>query len=197
MEELIGFTAAGFALIGSPGPNTLSLAATGAAFGAVGGLRYMAGILTGMILVMSAISTGLGGVLLAIPGVTPVVAIVAATYILWLAYRIAAAPPLATNGDPDARPSFRAGLFLSLVNPKGYASMAALYSGFVLVEGDFLSDAAVKLIVVSATMLVVNTAWLLAGAALTRAFQHPTVNRAINMGFALLLVISVVFAFSL
>ena len=197
MEELIGFTAAGFALIGSPGPNTLSLAATGAAFGAVGGLRYMAGILTGMILVMSAISTGLGAMLLAIPGVTPVVGIVAATYILWLAYRIAAAPPLATNSDRDARPSFRAGLFLSLVNQKGYAAMAALYSGFILVEGDFLSDAAVKLIVVSATMLVVNMAWLLAGAALTRAFQHPTVNRAINMGFALLLVISVVFAFSL
>lgn len=197
MEELFGFTAAGFALIGSPGPNTLSLAATGAAFGALGGLRYMAGILTGMILVMGFVSTGLGGVMLTVPGVTPVVAVVAAAYILWLAFRIATAPPLATTDDSDARPAFLAGLFLSLVNPKGYAAMAALYSGFELVKEDFLSDVVVKLVVVTATMLVVNVAWLLAGAALTQAFRHPTMNRAINLSFALLLVLSVVFALSL
>ena len=197
MEELLGFTTAGFALIGSPGPNTLSLAATGAAFGALGGLRYMAGILTGMIVVMGVISTGLGGVLATVPGVAPVVAVVAVAYIMWLAFRIATAPPLVANDGHDTRPAFLSGLFLSLVNPKGYAAMAALYSGFVLVEGDFLADATVKLIVVSATMLVVNMAWLLAGAALTRAFQHPTMNRAINLAFALLLVLSVVFAFTL
>ncbi len=194
MEELIGFTTAGIALIGSPGPNTLGLAATGATFGAVGGLRYMSGILIGMVLVMSAISTGLGGILLAIPGVTPVVAVAAATYILWLAYRIATAPPLVGTGNRDSRPSFRAGLFLSLVNPKGYAAMAALYSGFVLIETNLLSDAAAKLAVVTATMLVVNLAWLLAGAALTQAFRHPAINRAINLVFVVLLVISVVFA---
>ena len=33
MDGLLGFAVAGFALAGSPGPNTLSLAATGAAFG--------------------------------------------------------------------------------------------------------------------------------------------------------------------
>jgi len=49
--------------------------------------------------------------------------------------------------------------------------MAALYSGFVLVKGELLSDVAVKLIVVSAILLVTNVAWLLAGVALTQAFQ--------------------------
>ena len=197
MEELFGFTVAGFSLIGSPGPNNLSLAATGAAFGARGGLRYLSGILTGMILVIGLVSTGLGGLMLTVPGVTPVVAVVAAAYILWLAFRIATAPPLVTNDARDIRPSFLPGLFLSLVNPKGYAVMAALYSGFVLVKGDFLSDVAVKSIVISAILLVTNVAWLLAGAALTQAFQHPTMNRAINLTFALLLVLSVVFALSL
>ena len=45
----------------------------------------------------------------------------------------------------------------------------------------------------TAPFLAVIVAWLLAGAALTQAFQHPTKNRAINLGFALLLVISVAF----
>ena len=38
---MLGFLLAGFALAGSPGPATLSLAATGAAFGARRGLGYM------------------------------------------------------------------------------------------------------------------------------------------------------------
>ena len=38
MEGLLSFIVVGFALAGSPGPNTLSLAATGAAFGARRGL---------------------------------------------------------------------------------------------------------------------------------------------------------------
>jgi len=63
-----------------------------------------------------------------------------------------------------------------------------------LIETNLLSDAAAKLAVVTATMLVVNLAWLLAGAALTQAFRHPAINRAINLVFVVLLVISVVFA---
>ena len=43
MDGLFGFILAGFALLASPGPATLSLAATGAAFGARNGLRFMAG----------------------------------------------------------------------------------------------------------------------------------------------------------
>ena len=42
-KGLLGFVLAGFALAGSPGPATLSLAATGAAFGARRGLGYMTG----------------------------------------------------------------------------------------------------------------------------------------------------------
>ena len=134
MEYLLGFALAGFALAGSPGPATLSLAATGAAYGARRGLRYLAGIVAGMVVVMGIIATGVAAALLAVPGVAPVVAIAAAAYILYLAYRIAAAPPLAATVDHDRRPSFGGGLFLSLVNPKGYAAMAALFSGFVLLD---------------------------------------------------------------
>ena len=136
----------------------------------------------------------IGSILLALPGVTPFVAVVAAMYILWLAFRIATAPPLIGTGNRDSRPSFRTGLFLSLINPKGYAVMAALYFGFVLVENNLLSDAAAKLAVVTSTMLVVNFAWLLSGAALTQAFRDPKINRVINLAFAALLVVSVAFA---
>jgi hypothetical protein len=56
VEGVLGFALAGFALAGSPGPATLSLAATGAAFGARRGLGYLSGLVIGMVLVMGIIA---------------------------------------------------------------------------------------------------------------------------------------------
>ncbi len=194
MEDLFGFVLAGFALAGSPGPATLSLAATGAAFGARRGLGYMAGIVIGMVVVMCIIATGVTGMMLAIPGATPVVASMAGTYIVYLAYRIATAPPLAENTGQHRQPSFVGGVFLSLVNPKGYAAMAALFSGFVLVGERLHLDAALKIVILVAIIIAVDVAWLFVGAALTRLIREPGINRAINVTFAVLLVASVAFA---
>ena len=194
MESLLGFMLAGLALAGSPGPATLSLAATGAAFGARRGLGYMAGIVIGMVAVMGIAAAGVMGLLLALPGVTPVVVAATATYFAYLAFRIATAPPLAEGTGTGRRPSFAAGLFLSLVNPKGYAAMAALFSGFVLVRERLELDAVLKMIILLAIMTVVDVAWLVVGAALTRLFREPGTNRAINVTFAILLVASVAVA---
>src|SRR5215468_10525547 len=181
MDGLFGFVLAGLALAGSPGPATLSLAAAGAAFGVRRGLGYMAGIVIGMVVVMGIAATGVMGVLLAIPGATPAVIGAAATYFAYLAFRIATAPPLAEDAGTGRRPSFAGGLFLSLVNPKGYAAMAALFSGFVLVRERLAFDAAVKGAILLLIMVAVNVTWLLSGAALTRLFRNPRTSRAINV----------------
>ena len=176
MDGVLGFALAGFALAGSPGPATLSLAATGAAFGARRGLAYMCGIIIGMVAVMAIVASGVMGLLLAVPGATPVVAILAAAYFVYLAIRIATAPPLSDESGERRQPSFGAGMFLSLVNPKGYAAMAALFSGFVLLHGRLALDAGVKI------------------ALLTRFFRDPRSNRIINIAFAVLLLASVAIA---
>ena len=113
MEGLLAFVLAGFALAGSPGPATLSLAATGAAFGARRGLGYMSGIVIGMVAVMGITATGVVGVLLALPGATPVVATMAAAYFVYLAFRIAMTPPLAasTRSVRMAQPMALTGFF--------------------------------------------------------------------------------------
>ena len=196
MDGLAGFLLAAVALAGSPGPATLSLTATGAAFGARRGIAYLTGIVIGMVAVMAVVASGLVGLLLAVPGATPVVTVLAAVYFLYLAWRIATAPPL-TEGQGEGRaPTLVAGLLLSLVNPKGYAAMAALYSGFVLVSGRLAIDIATKMAVLTLIITAVNVAWLLAGAMLTRFFREPRTNRVINVAFAALLVASVVLAFA-
>jgi threonine/homoserine/homoserine lactone efflux protein len=194
VEALPGFVLAAVALAGSPGPATLSLTATGAAFGARRGAAYLAGIVVGMVAVMAIVASGLVGLLLALPGATPVVTVLAAAYFLYLAWRIATAPPLAADTAQRRTPTFVGGLLLSLVNPKGYAAMAALFSGFVLVQERLALDVAAKMAVLVLIITAVNVAWLLAGAALTRIFRDPRTNRAINVAFAVLLVASVALA---
>jgi threonine/homoserine/homoserine lactone efflux protein len=194
MEELPGFVLAGLALAGSPGPAVLSLAATGAAFGARRSLAYLAGIVLGMVGVMAITASGVVGLLLAIPGATPVLAILAASYFAYLAWRIATAPPLRETTDERRQPSFLAGLLLSLINPKGYAAMAALFSGFTLMRGAVGLDVAAKMSVLLVVIAASSVAWLLAGRALTRFFREPRSNRIINMLFAILLLASVAVA---
>jgi threonine/homoserine/homoserine lactone efflux protein len=115
----------------------------------------------------------------------------AAAYIGYLAYRIATAPALAEQGSQIRQPSFTAGFLLSLVNPKAYAVMAALFSGFVLVQDSVATDVALKVAILVLIMTTVDIAWLFAGAALTRYFREPGINRIINVTFAVLLVVSV------
>jgi threonine/homoserine/homoserine lactone efflux protein len=191
MEGIFGFILAGLALAGSPGPATLSLAATGAAFGARGGIGYMSGINLGMVVVMAITASGIVGLLLAVPGATPVVIALSAAYFVYLAFRIATAPPLAEAGAQSRRPSFAGGLFLSLINPKGYAAMAALFSSFVLIHERLALDVAAKIAVLAIIIAAVNIAWLYMGAAFTRFFRDPRTNRIINVAFAVLLIASI------
>jgi threonine/homoserine/homoserine lactone efflux protein len=193
LENISSFVLATVALAGSPGPATLSLAAAGAAFGVRGGWRYLVGVASGMAVVIVLTVSGLTGVLLAIPGAAPVVGLMAATYIVYLAYRIATAPPLSAATRTGPRPSFAGGVVLAVLNPKAYAALAALFSGFTLLADQPLMEAWVKAAIILAITLVVHVGWLLAGSGLTRLFADPRSNRVINVGFAVLLVLSVVF----
>lgn len=196
MEDISSFVLAAIALTGSPGPATLGLAAAGAAFGIRRSLALFAGILVGVLVVMLATATGLTGLILAQPGLGTTVSVLAMGYMLYLAYRIATAGPVEDSaaGKP---PGFVPGLFLGFGNPKAYAAMAALFSGFVLVRDRLLADAAAKVVILLAVMIVVDWGWLLLGSALTGALRRPRLARAINITFAVLLVAAVALAFAL
>lgn len=194
LEALGTFVLAALALTGSPGPNTLSLAAVGAAFGRLRGLRYMVGLNLGMAVVILIVGSGISSLLLAVPGAEPIITVFAGIYFIYLAYRIATAPPLKAAIETGSEPKWYEGAFLSLVNPKAYAAMAALFSSFILVVGDQLVDGLFKAAVLMSIIIVVNICWLFAGSALTQFLRHERLSRAINVTFAVLLIVSVMFA---
>lgn len=196
MDTALSFLLAAAALTGSPGPNTLSMAAVGASFGRVRALEYMLGLNLGMVVVVAIVGTGLAGIVLAVPGIAPVVTVLAALYFLYLAYKIATAPPLAqTSSHAEiAAPRWHEGAGLSLVNPKAYAAMTALFSGSVLIEANLVGDTLLKATLVLTTICLVNLIWLFVGAGMTQILQSERASRIVNVAFAILLLVSVAFA---
>ena len=183
------------ALVGSPGPNTLSLTAIGAAFGTRRGVPYMAGLDLGMVVVVALVGSGVWAVMLSYPGVTPVVTVAASAYLLYLACRIATAPPIGATAVPGRAPGLSAGVMLSLTNPKAYVSVAAVVSRYTLMPGRPVADELLKGALFLALVVTVNVLWLAVGSLLARAITNPRVGQLVNLGFAGLLVVSVLAAF--
>ena len=192
MIDLVLLWLAALPLMGSPGPATLSLAAIGAAFGARQGLSYLAGIIAGTFGVLLLIATGITGLILARPALVAVISILAACYILYLAYRIATAPVLAKGRTDASPPIFHNGFVLAIANPKAFAAIGAVYSGHMLFEANVLHDAASKIAALTLVIIAVNGTWLLFGSALSTVLRNPRLGRVANMIFAIMLVVSVV-----
>jgi threonine/homoserine/homoserine lactone efflux protein len=177
-------------LMGSPGPATMSLAATGAAFGVRRGTPYLAGIILGTTSVLAVVATGVTGIVFAIPGATPVIVGAAFAYILYLAYQIATAPPPQEASASDVQPSLLGGLFLGVANPKAYAAIGAVYASAVLVADRPLLDGAMKFVLLMGVIVLVNAFWLAVGATLSGVLRRPRTARIVNISFAILLVAS-------
>ncbi|WP_281018425.1 MULTISPECIES: LysE family transporter [unclassified Minwuia] len=193
-ENLLVLYLAAIPLMGSPGPATLTVAATAAAFGSRPALPYLCGIILGTVGVLLLVATGVTGAILAVPALGSVIAIVAACYILYLAWRIATAPPLGQGMDAGKRPSLTAGFLLAIANPKAFAAIGAVFSGHQLIGGDVLTDSLVKILALAPLIVLINSAWLAFGSLIASALRDPRLSRMANICFAILLVISVGFA---
>jgi threonine/homoserine/homoserine lactone efflux protein len=184
-------------LMGSPGPATMSLAAMGAAFGIRRSISYLSGIVMGTFAVLIMIATGVTGLILARPDLVVLITFIAATYILYLAYRIATAPVLAKDIERTKSPAFIGGFLLALANPKAFAAIGAVYSGNTVLKDSALFDAAAKTLALSVVIVCVNTAWLVFGSTFSTILTDARKARIANMAFAVMLVVSVVIAWVL
>jgi threonine/homoserine/homoserine lactone efflux protein len=177
------------AIMGTPGPATISLTAAGSAYGVRRSLTYLAGIIAGTIVVLLAVATGITAALLAVPAVRPVLIAAGAGYIVWLAYHIATAPPLAAQGEGSAAPGLAGGALLGVANPKAWVAIAAVFASARLAGGAAV-DAAAKTAVLTVMIVVINSTWLAAGASLAPLLRDPGRARSINAALAAMLVVA-------
>jgi threonine/homoserine/homoserine lactone efflux protein len=192
---MLSLILASAAVMGSPGPSTVSVTAVGAAFGFRRSLGYMAGLILGTMAVLLAVAAGVVAALLAVPYATPVLTTVAALYILYLAYKIATAPPLSKLDPARTAPSIAGGFLLAVANPKAYVAIAAVVAGTALAPASPALDIAMKTAVLGLMIVLIHVAWLGAGVSLARLLYDPVRSRIVNVLLAAALVATAVPAF--
>src|SRR5256885_3579530 len=89
------------AVMGSPGPATISPIAAGSVYGVRRSLPYLAGIIVGTTIVLVAVAAGVTAALPAVPAIGSILIGISAVYIPWPAHHIATAPP---PSKPTAAP---------------------------------------------------------------------------------------------
>jgi len=187
-RSLLGLVLTSLVVMGSPGPSTMSVTAVGAAFGFRRSIGYTSGLVLGTSGVLLAVAAGVVAVLLSVPLLAPVLILASAAYMVYLAYKIATAPPLSRQ-DPGARvPSLAAGFLLAIANPKAYVAITAVFASSALGLASPLAEAALKIATLTLMIVLIHLCWLLAGASFARLLSRPLISRIANIAFAAILV---------
>lgn len=194
-RPVIALILASMIVMGSPGPSTISVTAVGAAFGIRRSFRYASGLVVGTIVVLLAVALGVVALVFATPQAGHVLGAVSAGYMLYLAFRIATAPPLDNRNPRTVAPAFIGGFLLAIANPKAYIAIAAVFAGVTIIAGNQGLDAVVKTALLSVMIAIIHAGWLLLGASLSRALHDPLSARLINVSLAVVLVAMTLIAF--
>ncbi|WP_043769182.1 LysE family translocator [Algiphilus aromaticivorans] len=183
-------------LVGSPGPAPLALAATSASFGIRSGIPFYLGNLLGLAFALVSASAGMAALFTAFPSAELALKILGGVYICYLALKIATASTGPANVASAGAPKIRDGILLSVLNPKGYAAFLAIFSNFLLP----ISPTGLALVVTGLVCLVVTAAvdlgWLCLGSLIGPLMRAPGKSRAIRVGFGVMMVAAVLWAFT-
>ena len=181
-----------FALVAAvtPGPSNVMVLAAGARAGLVGGLPCVAGVVAGMAGLIGVAALGLGGVVSAEPAALALLRWGGAALLLWLAWKIASAPPMAVGARADPVGFWRAFAF-QWINPKSWivgASAAATYGS---AAGASAGRALLMAALFAAAAAPSGLLWLAFGSVLQRALSDARRARILNATLGALLAASV------
>jgi threonine/homoserine/homoserine lactone efflux protein len=181
----------GFAIVASvtPGPNVLMVAAGAAGHGVRGVLPQMLGVTFGFTAMIALLGLGLAAPM-AIPGVHRALQVVAAAGMLWLAWKIATAPP---PGEGAARPplNFIQAALFQWVNPKAWMVAGAAIAGYTLADAPLLPQVVAIALVFGAVSMPCLLVWAGLGAGARRVLGDARNLRRFNIAMGVLLALSV------
>lgn len=184
---LIGFA---FASSITPGPNNLMLMASGANYGLRRTVPHMLGISLGHAFMVIMVGVVLLQIFDTYPVLNLILKVLSATYMLWLAWKIATAlPPEAkeVTGKPF---TFLQAAAFQWVNPKAWFMAITAISAYAPQDMGLLAGAALVAVVFSATNLPSVTVWAWMGVQVRRWLGTAARLRTFNVTMAVLLVVS-------
>jgi len=195
MDSLFALLGFAIATSATPGPNTLMVSAAAARAGLRPVVPHMLGITLGFPAMLLAIAAGLGWPFQEFPWLHPVLQLVGGAWLLWLAWKIAQAPP--PEGGPAAPPpapplGFWGAAAFQWVNPKAWMIALAAVPAFTRPEAPLLPQALAMAAVFALVSLPCLLFWAGVGLGARRFLATPARLQAFNRVMAVLLVLSLV-----
>ena len=174
----------------TPGPNNIMLATSGVNFGIRPTLPHMAGITSGLLLIIVGTGLGLGALFSQYPVLRQALQVLGILYTLWLSWKIATAGSLG-GGDLPHPMRYGAAFAFQWVNPKLWMMAIATVALYVR-PGHAGADTALVTAVIAAINVPVMFFWAGCGAALRDALKVPGRIRVFNIVMGLALAASIV-----
>ena len=175
----------------TPGPNNISSAAMGAAYGYRRSLPYLFGITSGFFLIMltaAYLSSALLGIM---PFAEQYLRWIGSSYILYLAISTLRADYGFLGNSEDTR-AFTKGFVLQIFNPKVAVYGLTLYSTFLAGISGHIAWLSFFAAIFAMTALAATSTWAICGAAIRSSLKKELFRKAVNIVLALLLVYTAV-----
>ena len=187
---LLAFVAFAVVMSVTPGPNNAMMVASGANFGFRQSVPHILGISGGMVAMIVAVGLGLGGLFEAWPPLYDILRWVGATYLLWLAWRLAQSGGPRDIGPPARPVTFLGAAAFQWVNPKAWILSLGAVTAYIPQDGYVRN---LLLVAVTFGLIAIPSAGLWAGfgLALRRFLDAPGRGVLFNRAMAVLLALSI------
>jgi len=182
-----------------PGLDMAFILASALTGGRKSGLTAVAGIGTGGICHVAMGATGLAVLLKVFPSAFNVVLLLGALYVAWIGISLlrsrASFSAVSQSSPRPLSATFQQGVLTSLLNPKAYVFMLAIFPQFFRPEyGRLWVQASVLWLIIAVTQAVVyGSVALLAAQARGRLETNPAVNSALARSVGVTLVLAAMF----
>ncbi|MBL1421158.1 MAG: LysE family translocator [Alphaproteobacteria bacterium] len=195
LDLIITYSIFVFATSGTPGPNNIMVAASGANFGVRATLPHVFGIRIGLVVMMVLVGLGLGEMFRIYPSIHQVMRYIGIGFMLYLSYRIAVTKR--SNPDEVGRNKPISFLYASLfqwVNPKAWITLISAIVTFIPADGDKLTIMAIMAIMIVVHFIVgfpATLAWALFGREIGRLLKSDRAFVIFNYFMAGLLILTI------
>ena len=178
--------------VGTPGPANMALLASGARYGLVAALPFVAGVVLGKQLIIWPIGFGLMELAGRAPLLFEALKWASAAYICWLAWKIANLR-LKTDLTTVAVPGFLAGLLVHPLNPKAWAMITTGFTAYVTPGTSTLQATAIIAASLLVCQLALHPVWTYGGERIARVLVGSPAEKYLMWTLAVLTVASVLF----
>jgi threonine/homoserine/homoserine lactone efflux protein len=181
-----------FATAFSPGPNNTLLMASGVSFGLRKTIPMIFGVAIGFPLMIGCIGLGLGKIFETYPLIYTTMKYAGATYMLYLAWKIATSKFVTDEKEVDTKPlSFLHMASFQWINPKAWIMAVTALSTYTIASA-YLTGVAYVVGAFFVMGIGSATTWVVFGASLRHVFRDPRYFKMINWALAASLVLSLV-----